>query len=263
MPRLSWDDPGSRLFQTGVDRAVLYPKNGNPAAWNGLVGVSQRPDGGVPESYYAEGRKYQTVSTPEEFEGTIRAFTYPQAFEACDGSLALMPGFLAQQQDRKPFDLTYRTLVGNDVLGLEYGYKLHFIYNAMVLPSEKSFNTLGDEVEPQEFEWEFTTTAVTVAPSMRPSSHFILDSTRAPEKVMLEVETRLYGTSTTEPRMVTADEVLGIFSDEGTFAVIDNGDGSFTISGSDREVSQDAMGIYTINHASVRVNDDSTFTVGS
>lgn len=264
MVKLSWDAPGTRLFQAGVDRGVLYPSGSPAAAWNGLLGVSQRPEGGVPEGYYAEGRKYQTVSSVEDYNGTIRAYTYPQEFEACDGSIAIMPGFLADQQYRKPFSLTYRTLIGNDTLGTGYGYQLHLIYNALVSPSTKDFETLGEDIEPQEFEWDFTTTPIVAAPNLRPSAHYVLDSTRVPEVVMQLIENRLYGTNDTSPSMIQIEEIFDIFNSEDTLTVIDNGDGSATIIGSDAEVRQLTSTEYQISSPAVTsMGDGESFSIRS
>jgi len=50
MARLTWDNTGERLYETGVDRGVLYIPDGNGAysdgvAWNGLTTVTESPSG--------------------------------------------------------------------------------------------------------------------------------------------------------------------------------------------------------------------------
>ena len=78
---LKWDKVGERLFETGVDRGVLYsPNNGvydSGVAWNGLVSVSEAPSGAEATAQYADNIKYLNLVSAEEFGATIEAFTYP------------------------------------------------------------------------------------------------------------------------------------------------------------------------------------------
>ena len=106
--------------------------------------------------------KYLELFSAEEFGATIEAYTYPEEFEACDGSASLGKGVSIGQQDRKAFGLCYRTVVGNDVKGNELGYKLHLIYGAKAKPSEKGYQTINDSPEAITFSWEVSTTPVNV-----------------------------------------------------------------------------------------------------
>lgn len=75
MPRLEWDKSGERLFETGVDRTVLYPAvNGaypKGVAWNGITAVNENPSGAEPTALYADNIKYLTLMSAEEYGYTI------------------------------------------------------------------------------------------------------------------------------------------------------------------------------------------------
>ena len=129
MAKLVWDESGKRLYETGVEKGVLYVQGENGqyqkgVAWNGLTAVTESPSGAEPTALYADDIKYLELFSAEEFGATIEAYTYPAEFEACDGSASLGEGVTIGQQDRKAFGLCYRTIVGNDVKGNENGYKL-------------------------------------------------------------------------------------------------------------------------------------------
>lgn len=197
MSKIYWDEIGERLYETGIDRGVLYPQVGGvyPAgvAWNGLTGVTESPSGAEPTPLYADNIKYLNLMSAEEFGATIEAYTYPEEYEVCDGSAQVAKGALIGQQPRTPFGLSYRTVVGNDEEGEAYGYKLHLIYGAMASPSDKNYQTINDTPEAITFSWAVTTTPVPVADN-KPTATLILDSTKVDPTKLAEIEAILYGT---------------------------------------------------------------------
>lgn len=211
MAKLVWDESGKRLYETGVEKGVLYVQGAsgtyeNGVAWNGLTAVTESPSGAEPTALYADDIKYLELFSAEEFGATIEAYTYPEEFEACDGSASLGAGVSIGQQDRKAFGLCYRTIVGNDVKGNEHGYKLHLIYGAKAKPSEKAYATVNDSPEAVTFSWEVSTTPVNVA-GFKPTASVTIDSTKiTPEKLKL-IEDKLYGTETQEPTLLMPDEI--------------------------------------------------------
>ena len=216
MAKLVWDESGKRLYETGVEKGVLYVQgeNGqyqNGVAWNGLTAVTESPSGAEPTALYADDIKYLELFSAEEFGATIEAYTYPEEFEACDGSASLGTGVTIGQQDRKAFGLCYRTIVGNDVKGNENGYKLHLIYGAKAKPSEKAYATVNDSPEAVTFSWEVTTTPVNVA-GLKPTASVTIDSTKIqPEKLKL-IEDKLYGTASEEATLPLPDEIKQIIA---------------------------------------------------
>ena len=216
MAKLVWDESGKRLYETGVEKGVLYVQGENGqyqkgVAWNGLTAVTESPSGAEPTALYADDIKYLELFSAEEFGATIEAYTYPAEFEACDGSASLGEGVTIGQQDRKAFGLCYRTVVGNDVKGNEHGYKLHLVYGAKAKPSEKAYATVNDSPEAVTFSWEVTTTPVNVA-GFKPTASVTIDSTKIqPEKLKL-IEDKLYGTASEEASLPLPDEIKQIIT---------------------------------------------------
>ena len=196
--RLSWDNNGERLFETGVRNAVLYKHDkatyDKGVAWNGITAITESPEGAEATPLYADDIKYLNLFSAEEFGATIEAYTYPTEFEECDGSASVAPGVTIGQQSRKPFGLSYRTVLGNDVDGNDYGYKLHLIYGCQAQPSEKAFATINDSPEAITFSWEVKTTPVSVT-GAKPTATLTIDSTKTTPEKMAALEAILYGTS--------------------------------------------------------------------
>ena len=216
MSKLIWDKVGEKLFETGVKQGVLYVKATNGAyplgvVWNGLTAVTESPSGAEPTPIYADDQKYLNLMSAEEFGATIEAYTYPDAFEVCDGSASLSAGVKIGQQTRKSFGLAYKTAIGNDINGVDYGYKLHIIYGSLASPSEKGYQTLNDSPEAITFSWEITSTPVEV-PGFKPTATLIIDSTKESAEDMLTLENILFGTTEADPRLPLPAEIAAIFT---------------------------------------------------
>lgn len=216
MAKIVWDESGKRLYETGVKNGVLYIQDENGAynkgvAWNGLTAVTESPSGAEATPLYADDIKYLELLSAEEFGATIEAYTYPEEFEACDGSASLGTGVTIGQQDRKTFGLCYRTVLGNDVKSNEYGYKLHLIYGAKAAPSEKGYQTINDSPEAITFSWEVTTTPVNVA-GFKPTASVTIDSTKIKPEKLKTIEDMLYGTESVEAKLPLPDELKTILA---------------------------------------------------
>lgn len=211
MPKLVWDQTGERLYETGLDRGVLYVQNDgtypNGVAWNGLTAVSESPSGAEPNPLYANNIKYLNLMSNEEFGATIEAYTYPDEFEQCDGSATIAVGVSAGQQSRKTFGFAYRTILGNDEENIEYGYKIHLVYGALASPSEKSRTTINESPEALTFSWEVTTTPVAI-PDHKPTAHIVIDSTKVEKNKMTALEAILYGSDEDEARLPLPEELI-------------------------------------------------------
>lgn len=216
MTVLTWDNVGERLYETGVDRGVLYQLDANGdyvdgVAWNGLTTVTESPSGAESNKQYADNTVYVNLISAEEFGGTIEAFTYPDEFGQNDGSASPAEGLALGQQGRRPFGLAYRTLLGNDVDGQDHGYKLHLVYGAQASPSEKAYATVNDSPEAIAFSWEFSTTPVQVA-GHKPTSILTIDSTQSDPDALAALEDILFGTEVDDPRLPLPGEVIDIFT---------------------------------------------------
>lgn len=215
MAKLEWDKAGERTYEAGVDHGVLYilDKSGvysKGVAWNGLTAVNENPTGAESNPQYADNVKYLDLYSVEEYEATIEAFTYPKEFYPCDGSAELAPGVYIGQQDRKPFGYSYRTKLGNDTEGDDYGYKLHMVYGAKASPSERNYETINDSPEAINFSWEITTTPVNVT-GHQPTASLEIDSTKVDATKLAALEAILYGDTDTEPRLPLPDEIFDMF----------------------------------------------------
>lgn len=209
--RLEWDKDGERLWETGVEQAALYLLGEagayeNGEAWNGLIGVTESPSGAEPTALWANDKKYGELLSTEEFGGSIEAYTYPDGFKACNGEVEIAPGVSITQQARRTFGLVYKTLVGNDVVGAKYGYKLHLVYGAKAAVSEQSNQTISDSPEAKTMSWEFSTTPVAVK-DHEPTSHLIINSKTVAAEKLAALEAVLYGSEDAEPRLPLPDEV--------------------------------------------------------
>lgn len=212
--KIEWDNTGKRFYETGVRNGVLYIQNNTGGydkgvAWNGLTSIQEKPSGAEANENYADDINYLNLYSAEKFGATIEAFTYPDEFSKCDGSAEVEPGVFIGQQNRSTFALSYRTVLGNDVLGDDYGYKLHIIYGAKAAPSERQYSTINDSPSAITFSWELSTTPV-VVPGYKPTSIFVLDSTKLDKAKMKKVEDKLYGTDTTDPALPTPAELIAL-----------------------------------------------------
>lgn len=229
--KLSWDDTGERLYETGLDHGVLYPYNKtaqnntnyyNGVEWNGLTAVTQSPSGAESNPIYADNMKYLDLRSAEEFGCTIEAYTYPDEFAECDGSAEVTDGVYVSQQARKKFGFSYRTKVGNDESGDEHGYKIHLVYGATASPSEKGYQTVNDSPEAVSLSWEISTEPVTMNKinniQYRPVAHLEIDSTKADATKLAALEQILYGTAASqggeavEARMPMPAEVISLMT---------------------------------------------------
>lgn len=216
MAMLEWDKVGERLFETGVDHCVLYRVNQENqykpgVAWNGITNITESPDGAEPNDQYADNIKYFTIRSAEELNGTIEAFMYPDEWNECDGNVEAAKGVVIGQQARKTFGLSYRTVLGNDVDGIDYGYKLHLLYGATASPSERNYETINENPEPNTLSWEYSTTPVPVTGTQyKPTSLITINSKTCDADKLAALEKVLYGSEEEDARLPLPDEVLQI-----------------------------------------------------
>ena len=219
MAKIKWDETGEKIYETGVKNGVLYLPNEtgeyvNGVAWNGLTAVTESPSGAESTPLYADDIKYVELQSAEDFGATLECYTYPDEFAECDGSAEVAPGVIIGQQNRKTFGLCYRTTLGNDVKGNEYGYKLHLIYGAKASPSEKSYSTINDSPEAITFSYEITTTPVNVT-GHKPTACLTINSTKVEAGKMQQLEALLYGAESTEAKLPLPDEVINLLKNNG------------------------------------------------
>lgn len=265
MTALVWDQLGERFYQTGVDRGVLYLHDGTVAVWNGLIDVEENSDSEL-KPFYLDGVKYLQTLITGDFSGKLKAFTYPDEFDSVNGisNAVPIPGLVYHDQPSKSFNLSYRTMIGNDIEGMEYGYKIHILYNVIANPDSNSFATLEDSgVKPNEFSWSLSGTPVKIA-NARPTVHISIDSTKTPPEILEILEDMLYGTSTTTPNLPSIQDIAEFFGYLGALLIIDHGNGMWSaIDEADTYITMIDDTTFQIDDVDATYSDADTYQVSS
>lgn len=212
MAKLVFDELGKRFYETGVSNAVLFPQADDGTypkgvAWNGITAANESPSGAESNDQYADNMVYLSLTGAEKFEGTIEAFSSPAEFDECDGMKELSKGLTVHQQTRKPFGFAYKSILGNDIKGNDYGYKLHIWYGCKAAPSERAHSTVNDSPEPQNPSWSISSTPVAV-PGAKPSSVLTFNSITTPADKLKKIEDILYGTDEADARLPLPSEFI-------------------------------------------------------
>lgn len=220
MTRLIWDDVADRHYESGVDQGVFYPNNGPGEAWNGLVSVEESPSDSDSEGRYIDGVKVHGRQKIGSYEATLSAFTYPAAFNEYVG---LYNGFISRQRPRR-FNFSYR-------ITTDTGHKIHIVYNAEASPTSNSYSF--DDTTP--FSWEISTKPTPIE-GAKNSAHIIIDTSIAYPETIQELEDVIYGSDAAPPTLPSPNEILAIFEENSILRVVDNGDGTFTVTGPDTAI---------------------------
>ena len=217
MSKLEWDKTGERQYEVGVDHGVIYPYDSESSAyaageaWNGLISVSESPEGADLTDFWADNIKYASMRAAENYKSTIECYTYPEGFKACNGEASLGTGVTIGQQARKSFCFSYRTKIGNDTDGSDHGYKIHLVYGCTAAPSERQYGTVNDSPDAITFSYEIDATPVNVT-GHKPTALLTIDSTKTQPAALAEIEKKLYGDTSTEPTILTPDEIAAILT---------------------------------------------------
>lgn len=258
MARIQWGEGGTRLFETGVDRVVLFPHSGGGVPWNGVRSIKEAPTGSEVTPTYIDGHKYFRNRVVESFAFQLEAFTYPHEFSEYDG---YQSNFFGQQR-RREFGLAYRTLVGDDISGTNAGYKLHLVYNCLADPSSRNADTLKDQVDSSNFVWDVTTRPVMV-PDTKGTAHLIIDSRIAHEWTLEALENEIYGSPEKEPRLPSPEEIIEIFEENAILRIIDHGDGTWTAIGPDSAINMISPTEFEITWPSAVYIDEESYIISS
>lgn len=256
MAKLEWDAIGERNYEDGLDRGVLYVGQKAGVPWNGLTSITESVDGGDPTSFYLDGVNYLNKLGSMNFKATLSALYSPPEFDVCDGNYSISDGFIATLQKRQTFGLSYRTKVGSDALGLDYGYKIHLIYNLLASPSDKQRQTVSDSTTVDALSWDLTAYPVLV-PGAAPSAHFIIDSTKLYSWVLPALEAVLYGDDDNDGRLPDPTEIQQIISEQANFVLNLFPQGKFTIDAPDSAVISNSDGQWELQwDAAEYINSD-------
>jgi len=249
MARLTWGQKNP--YQYGAHRGVFYPKNGVGHAWSGLISVVETTVDARKTRVYVDGVGRDSLFLTESFSATVDAVTFPAAFNAYDGYFETKTG-----QRRSPFDFCFTTRKEDN------HYKIHLVYNALMAPTTKNHSSINTNIDVELFSWNLTTINEPV-PGAKSTSYFMVDSSMVNPGLLVALENRLYGADGTNADMPTVKELLQLFEDYAIFKVIDNGDGTATISGPDTAVRMLDVSTASLSWPSVIFEGEDTYQLTS
>jgi hypothetical protein len=261
------DSPTDNLYTyewTGAANATPSNKRERVSLavpWIGLTGVDEQGGDGA-AAYYIDGRPFLFLPKPKEYQATLRAYTYPDEFSEIMGVTEVADGMYLDSQPGAAFDLSYRTLVGSALKGIDHGYKIHLVYNAVVTPQSLSYDTLGASVNPVEFSWDIQAVPVRVE-GFRPTAHIIIDTRHMAQDTIDAIEDMLYGSETTLAGMPSPQDVFDLLNYGDTIIVTDMGDGTFTVEGAYENVYMVGPGEFRVDNVDGETYADGTFVISS
>jgi hypothetical protein len=219
-----WDSIGSRYYENGLDRGVLYMMDGTAVPWNGLLEVKEDSNHETSSVYY-DGMQINELVNPGEFSGTISAITYPDELVLLEGMAEVVAGLYLGSQKASPFHLSYRTKIGNDV-NEDLGYKIHILYNVFAVPNDRTYSTITDDPEASTFDWKIVALPEEIS-GYKPTAHVILDSRKLDPEVLAEYEYILYGSTIADAAIIPLVDFVNSLYYGYKWKIIDNGDGTW------------------------------------
>ena len=218
MTALTWDAPGERVYQTGVDRGVLFLQDGRVVVWNGLTSVEDTTSKEI-NQVFLDGFKYLEYVNPGDFSANLKAFTYPDEFDEVNGIKKPVTGFRVYDQPPKSFNLSYRTKIGNDIDGIDAGYLIHILYNVIANPDSHEYATISDSPDPGEFSWVLSARPV-YRTDWRSTAHFSIDSREVSSDVLESFEEVIYGSVGEDPSLPTIDDIMTLLTGVGSGTLV-------------------------------------------
>lgn len=260
MAELTWDEVGTRRFEGGVDRGVLYLQDGSAIPWSGLTSVSEKPQKKA-ESIYYDGAKIYDVWTLGDYSAVVKAITYPDELMDLEGLEIINHGVFVADQQPKRFSMSYRTGIGNDLDGEGAGHKIHILFDLVANPSDKTYQTISVDPSLTEFEWEISSVPPEV-PGFRPSAHIVVETEKLPYWLRDGIYRILYGDAYEDPGFLTATEFIAYLTSAVLWAIMDHGDGTFTAETVDDELLTDlGDGIFQLDDVTINVINETTYTI--
>lgn len=263
MPGIVWDELDKRTYEFGLDKGVLYLPDGSAVPWNGLTSVVEKSDKTSSPVYY-DGTKVNDIVVLGDFSATMSAITYPDEFMVLEGLGTFRQGVHLGDQKPKRFGLSYRTKIGNELNGENYGYKIHIIYNILAFPNDKTYASVTSEPNISEFEWNITAIPEEI-PGFLPTAHVIFNSLAVDPWFLEDLEKILYGDDSTPAALPSMSDLIAFIAAWARIRIVDNGDGTWTaISARDGFISIDEIErLFTIVNANATYSDAETYVISN
>jgi hypothetical protein len=240
MSELVWDRIGDRTFEAGVDKGVLWLPQLNYVGipWNGLISVSDTTEEYTTQNLYFDGERYMGAQRLGAFSGSITAITYPDAFEEVVKTGDLFDGLQANNQAGKPFHMSYRTLLGNDTIGTDLGYRIHLLYNLVATEDDSSWETMAEATSVSTFSWNVSSVPVDLKElGFSQTAHVIIDSRYSSQEWLAHIEDILYGTVSTSSHIPDLPDLITDAISFGRMIIVDHGDGTWSAIGPDARIN--------------------------
>lgn len=223
--RIKWDESGKRYYTTGVDRVAIYLKNtdgsivnnsgyGKAIPFSGVSSIEENPSGAESTAIYADNIKYLELVSKEDYGLSMTAYDCPDEFDVCDGVATAAPGLKVGQQNRRRFGMVWRSNIGNDTEGNDYGYTYHLVYNCKAGVTSKSHQTINDSPEAAELSWEITTTDE-IIPNLKPSAKMTIYTKSLTDEKVAALEDLLFGSDegATDGMLPTPEYLISFLSE--------------------------------------------------
>lgn len=260
MTAVVWDEVGTRYYEAGLDRGVLYLPSGNGVAWNGLLSVNEQVSGNEPTPIYFDGIKYASIMALGDFSANLRAYTYPDEFLQFEGTLEVGNGLFVTNQPTTRFGLTYRTKIGNDVEGDDLGYKIHVLYNLTATPTQINHQTFAADHGAIEFEWNISAIPGEVS-GFQPTAHLIFDTRLMSPLLLADIESTLYGNELDDAMLPDISSLTSFIGGWVIIRITDNFDGTWTAEGPDDLITMLDATTFQIIQANAEYLDADTYVI--
>lgn len=262
MTAIQWYQAGNKIYESGLDRGVLYVHGMDGVPWTGLTSVAEDSNNVVNPIHF-DATKINDLVVLGNFSGVLRAFTYPDEFLECEGVLEDQEGIYLSEQPVKRFNLSYRTKIGESDNDFSEGYKIHILYNLTAVPSQKVRKTLGLSAEINEFEWNLTSIPEEIA-GYRPTSHLIVDSRNIDPWLLIDLEEVLYGNDTREPTLPSLRALTTFIRKWDRMIIVDHGDGTWSAIAKDPDqITMISGSEFSIEADNVTYLDADTYEISS
>lgn len=248
MSRLVWHEPGSNLYEAGVDRGVIYPPSTPGVVWNGLLSVVEGTSDADVKAAYLDGHRYHQKRSPGSFTASIEALSVPN-------ELSDIFGLSSPNRRLTPFGLSYR-------VGSGQGHKIHLVYNATLRPSSRTYSTLAVDAELSTLTWDITTRPNPIGANAA-TAHIVIDTRVAHEWTVAAIEEVLYGSDILDSSLPSPDDVLELFEANSIVRITDHGDGTWSAEGPDEAIKMLDANTFEIDWPSAVYISQTAYTIQS
>lgn len=222
---LEWGKVGERTYEQGVDRVVVYLDDGTAVPWSGVVSITESKNVNASAVYF-DGNKVNSIVETNSYSASISAITYPDEVSILEGNERINHGIYLTNQYARPFSMSYRTGVGDDINGMFSNYKIHILFGLMLTPANKDYVSINNEPSVMTFEWDISSIPPEVG-NYRPTSHITLDENQMPEALKDAIYLSLYGDGTNPPEFSTVEDLIDQILAYSFWNIVDNNDGTF------------------------------------